>query len=230
MSKPATDFFTEDLARRYDERNAPLTPISNAMHFLMGLTLQDLPARARVLCVGAGTGAEIISLARVFPEWHFVALEPSRAMLNVGRERIRAAGLEARCEFVHGYIQDLPARAEFDAVLSVLVGHFIQRNERPGFYRQVAAHLKAGGYFVNTEISFDLGSPEFPLMLKNWEKVQELMGATPESLAGLPKQLREMLTVLPPPEVESLLRENGIESPVRFFQAFMICGWYGRKR
>ncbi|MGE0763738.1 MAG: hypothetical protein AB7N80_10715 [Bdellovibrionales bacterium] len=66
-------------------------------------------------------------------------------------------------------------------------------------------------------------------MLKGWEQVQTLMGGTMESLAMLPKQLQEALTVLPPSETEALLRQSGIHLPIRFFQALMICGWYGKK-
>jgi tRNA (cmo5U34)-methyltransferase len=54
-----------------------------------------------------------------------------------------------------------------------------------------------------------------------------MMGATPESLANLSLQLREMLSVTSPIETESLLNQSGIHLPVRFFQAFMISGWYG---
>lgn len=225
-----TDFFTEEMAQRYDERNSKLTAISEAMHFLIRLVLRNLPSRSRILCVGAGTGAEIIALSRSFPEWNFVALDPSLSMLNVCRRRMGSEGAADRCEFVHGYVQDLPAHGDFDAVLSILVAHFIKREERLDFFRNIARHLKSDGWFVNTEISFDLDSPEFPAMLQNWEKVQQLMGATPETLALLPKQLREMLTVLPPGEAEDLMRQGGIDSPIRFFQAFMICGWHGRKQ
>ncbi len=75
----------------------------------------------------------------------------------------------------------------------------------------------------------DLDSKEFPLMLKNWEAVQTLMGATPESLATLPVQLREMLSVISPEDTENMLCLSGIDLPVRFFQSFMICGWFGKK-
>ena len=228
MSKPV-DHFNAEAARRYDERNSRLADISNCLHFLTTLVLKDLPPRSRVLCVGAGTGAEILALARTFPEWRFVALDPSLAMLDVCRERLEAAGFAARCEFVHGYARDLPRTPEFDAVMSILVGHFVGRTERLDFYRQMSDRLQAGGYLVNAEISFDLDSTEFPPMLKNWEALQSLMGATPESLAALPKLLREMLCVLPPIETEELIRQSGIKTPVRFFQALMICGWYGRK-
>lgn len=228
MSKPVTDFFSKELAQQYDQRNSKLSRIADCLHFLMGLVLNDLPSDARVLCVGAGTGADIVALARTFPGWSFVGLEPSLNMLDVCRERIKAAGLENRCELVHGYIQDLPRKEPFDAVLSVLVAHFVRREERSDFFRNMTAHLRSGGSLVNAEISFDLDASEFPQMLKDWEQVQTLMGATPETLAQLPKQLRETLTVLPPSETESLLVQSGIHAPVRFFQAMMISAWHGK--
>lgn len=230
MSKPPTDFFTKEHAERYDERNKKLASISENLHFLMKLVLEDLPVRAKVLSVGAGTGAEILSLAKAFPEWSFVAVEPSLSMLDVCRERIQSAGFSDRCEFVHGLAQDLPERAEFDAALAVLVAHFVKRDERLSFFKNLTQRLRPGGYLVNAEISFDLDSAEFPTILKNWRSVQGLMGATPESLAAIPQVLREVLTVLSPLETEAVLRESGIDLPVRFFQAFMISAWYGVKR
>ncbi|MBX2988647.1 MAG: class I SAM-dependent methyltransferase [Bdellovibrionaceae bacterium] len=229
MSKPANDFFTKELAQRYDERNSKLSPITDCLHFLASLVLRDLPAQARVLCAGVGTGTEILALSRSFPGWTFVALDPSSSMLETCRERLEKAGIADRCEFVQGEAGDLPREPRFDAVLSLLVGHFIRRDDRPGFLRSMTDRLRNGGVLVNAEISFDLESPAFPSMLRNWESIQSLMGATPESLATLPAQLREVLTVLPPEETENLLRQSGIPFPVRFFQSFMICGWHGKK-
>lgn len=227
ISKP--DFFNKDLSRVYDERNQRLAPLSDGMHFLIRLLLQDLPARARVLCVGVGTGAEILSLSREFPEWTFVGVDPSAPMLEVCRERLEAAGVMGRCELLHGYVHDVASGESFDAALSILVAHFVPRADRPGFFQNMTNRLRPGGVLVNAEISCDLEGPEFPVMLKHWEHVQTLMGGTPETLAKLPQQLREVLTVLPPAETERLLRESGIARPVRFFQAFMISAWSGRK-
>lgn len=229
MTKPSTDFFTKEHAERYDERNRKLVSISDSLHFLIRLTLENLPAHARILSVGAGTGAEILSLAKAFPAWSFVAVEPSLPMLNVCRERIQDAGLLDRCEFVHGFAQELPLHADFDAALAVFVAHFVKRDDRVSFFKSLTDRLRAGGYLVNAEISFDLDSAEFPSMLKNWESVQRLMGATPEALISLPRQLRDVLTVLSPTETEAVICKSEIQLPVRFFQAFMISGWYGIK-
>jgi tRNA (cmo5U34)-methyltransferase len=150
-------------------------------------------------------------------------------MLDVCRERLEQAGMMDRCELIHGHVQDVPLHEGFDAALSLLVGHFVKREERPGFYGDMHARLRRGGYLVNAEISFDLGSEEFAPMLVTWERVQSLMGATPESLRSLPNTLRNVLTVLSPEEVEAILRAAGFPRPVRFFQAAMIMGWYASK-
>ncbi|MCC7460777.1 MAG: class I SAM-dependent methyltransferase [Proteobacteria bacterium] len=225
----SNDFFTKDMAQAYDQRNSKLSPIFECMHFLSSLVLKELPGASRILCVGVGTGAEIFSLSKAFPKWSFVGVDPSASMLEVCRERLAQAGILDRCQLVYGYVSDVESGENFDAVLSILVGHFVSREDRIPFFQNMISRLKKGGYLINTEISFDLDSKEFPLMLKNWEQVQSLMGATPESLAALPKQLRELLTVLPSGEFENLYRQNGIQNPVRFFQALMISGWYGRK-
>lgn len=227
--KLAPDFFTQELAERYDERNSKLSSISKNLIFLTHLVLERLPAQAKILSVGAGTGNEILSLAEVQPQWTFVAVEPSLSMLNVCRRRLQEAGVLARCELVHGFAEDLPAQSEFDAALALLVGHFVKKEDRLGFYASMSDRLRPGGFLVNAELSYDLESAEFPPMLKNWESIQRLMGATPESLAGLPKQLKNVLTVLPPTQVEKLIRESGIPLATRFFQSFMISAWFGEK-
>lgn len=223
------DHFTE-AAKVYDEKNRQLAPIADNMHFLIRLILKNAPVRARILCVGVGTGAEILSLSKAFPEWTFVGVDPSVGMLNVCRERLEAAGVLSRCELIQGYVHDVPPGEDFDVALSVLVAHFVKREDRLNFYQAMSNRLCTGGFLINTEISYELNSLEFPLMLKNWEAVQLLMGATPESLANLSQVLREMLSVISPIETEKLLKQSGIHLPVRFFQAFMISGWYGTKK
>ncbi len=222
------DHFTE-AAKVYDEKNRQLAPIADNMHFLIRLILKNAPVRARALCVGVGTGAEILSLSKAFPEWTFVGVDPSIGMLNVCRERLETAGVLNRCELIQGYVHDVPPGESFDVALSVLVAHFVKREDRLSFYQAMSSRLLPNGVLINTEISYDLNSPEFPLMLKNWEAVQLLMGAAPESLANLSQVLREMLSVISPTETEKLLKQSGIQLPVRFFQAFMISGWYGTK-
>jgi len=221
-------FFNQDVADAYDRRNSGLKPISDTLHFLMRLVLIDLPTDARILCVGVGTGAEILSLAQAFPRWTFVGVDPSVEMLAVGAHRLTEAGVMDRCDLIQGYVEDV-AETGFDAVVSLLVAHFIRREGRPAFYSAIADRLKSGGRFVSAEISGDLDAPEFPATLADWKQVQTLMGATPGSLAKLEDGLRDVLGVLPAAETEALWRDAGFALPVPFFQAFMIRGWHAAK-
>lgn len=199
------------------------------MHFLIRLILKNLPIRAHILCVGVGTGAEIISLAAAYPGWTFVGVDPSDSMLNVCRERLEQEGIAERCTLIHGYIEDVPETENFDAALSILVAHFVAHGKRISFYSNIQKRLKINGYFISTELSFDLDSAKFFSMLENWKSVQQLMGATPESLQSLPDTIRKTLCVLPASEVEALMSASGFPMPVCFFQAFMISGWYAKK-
>lgn len=228
VSKSLVNFFNNDQASQYDQKNSKLFPLMGCLHFLTSLILKDLPSNSKILCVGAGTGAEILALSQIYPKWTFVALDPSASMLDVCKERLKSANVLDRCELIHGYVHELPKEAKFDAAISMLVGHFV--SHKTDFFRNMIERLCDGGYLINAEISFDLNSTEFPNMLKNWESVQTLMGATPESITTLPEQMKNVLTVLPPHDIEAHIRESGIALPVRFFQAFMICGWYGIKK
>jgi tRNA (cmo5U34)-methyltransferase len=223
---PVPGFFDQAAALAYDERNQKLAAISENLHFLIRLVLSDLPENARVLCLGVGTGAELLSLARAYPRWRFVGVDPSQPMLDVCRARLREAGVADRCELIAGYVRDLPAGDAYDAVLSVLVAHFIARAERADYFRDLTSQLRDGGTLVNVEMGYDL---EAPAMIAEWAKIQQLMGGTPEKLAALPQVLREVLTVLPPAETQRLIRESGIAMPIPFFQSLLIQGWFGKK-
>lgn len=218
-------FFNKEMADAYDRRNSALAPVSDSLHFLLRLVLAALPADARLLCVGVGTGAEILSLAKVYPGWSFVGIDPSSEMLAVATDRLERAGLLHRCELLQGFAQDVPGGG-FDAAISLLVAHFIKREDRRDFYSAIHERLKPGGLFASAEISADLDAPEFAGMLDDWKQIQMLMGATPDSLGKLGEMMRDVLGVLPPAETEALWKAAGFRKPVPFFQAFMIRGWH----
>jgi hypothetical protein len=68
-------------AAGYDKQWAGMAPIREALYLLLDALFIDLPADARILCVGTGTGtgtgAEIAHMAEGFPGWRFTALDPS---------------------------------------------------------------------------------------------------------------------------------------------------------
>ena len=73
----------DEIKEIFDQQWARMSPINNALYFLLESVFAELAVDAHILCVGAGTGKELIHLARKFPHWQFTAVEPSGAMLSV---------------------------------------------------------------------------------------------------------------------------------------------------
>ncbi|MEQ9367184.1 MAG: class I SAM-dependent methyltransferase, partial [Leptospirales bacterium] len=178
-SDPAAQFFKGPAAAAYDERNRKLAPISENLHFLIRLILGDLPASARILCVGVGTGSEIIKLAGVYPDWTFTGVDPSADMLAVCRARMADENLASRVELCHGHLADLPESEPYDAVLCLLVTQFVKDSrERQAMFQGLAERVKSQGYLINAEISDDLESPKFLQLLEKWKGMIRLSGST----------------------------------------------------
>lgn len=138
--------FDQKTASSYDKQNAFWETGREALFSLMRLILSELPADARILCVGAGTGTEIITLAQAFPQWQFTAVEPAPAMLDVCRRKAEESGIAPRCTFHEGYLDSLPASDPFDAATCLLVSQFLkQAEERSRFFGQIAQRLRPDG-------------------------------------------------------------------------------------
>lgn len=117
--------FDAKAAADYDERIVRLVPGYRVAQDLSAAILgAKLPDAATVLVAGCGTGAELVRLASANRTWRFVAVDPSEAMIARARDKMRAIGGDGRVTFVAARIEDAPA-AEHDAVVALLVGHFI---------------------------------------------------------------------------------------------------------
>ena len=134
--------FGQAHAATYDQRFAKLAAMRDALHLLTAAVFADLAVDSRILCVGAGTGHELIYLAQKFPKWRFAVVEPSGPMLDLCRKKADDCGIAARCEFHEGYLDSLPPALPFDAANSLLVSQFILDLEaRIAFFRGIAERL-----------------------------------------------------------------------------------------
>ncbi|CAI1194868.1 class I SAM-dependent methyltransferase [Serratia ficaria] len=229
MNQNTNDIFNGEFSRQYDAGNARFSAISDNLHFLIALLLKDLPADAHILCIGVGTGTEIVHLAGLYPGWRFTGVDPSADMLQVCASKLRRAGIGDRCALAAGYLQDLPGTADYDAALCLLVTHFILDGERGGLYRQTAARLKPAGRMVVAEIAGDMAAADFDQHLASWAAMQALAGQTPRTADELRTQLQQRLLLLPPAHTERLIAEAGFSAPQRFFQSLLIHAWAARK-
>jgi tRNA (cmo5U34)-methyltransferase len=218
-------------AAGYDAQWARVAAIRDGLHLLLDAQFAALPAEARILCVGLGTGAELAFLAERHPGWRFTAVEPSGAMLAQCRRRAEDGGFVGRCEFHEGYLASLPGAAAHDAATCLLVSQFmLDRVARTAFFADIAARLKPEGMLVSTDLAGDVASPAYDVLLRAWIPLMTGAEASAEAMARMRRAYVEDVALLPPDEVAALLVEGGFELPVRFFQAGLIHGWVSRRR
>lgn len=231
MNRTQLESTFDQQAATYDQQWVRLAAIRDGIHLLMASIFSRLPDNARMLCVGAGTGAEIHFFAERFPAWTFVAVEPSGGMVEAARERARLHGYSDRCTFHNGYLESLPATEPFDGATSLLVSQFLlDASERAGFFRAIAGRLKPGGLLVSSDLAADTDSPAYPRLLEVWLQTMVAADISPERVQQVCAAYGRDVSVLPAPSVEAIMTSGGFEAPVQVYQAGLIHAWYSQPR
>ena len=103
----------------------------------------DVPRDGLVADVATGTAAVAIEIAR-HHECRVIGIDQNPAMLERGRERVRAAGLDERIELVQGEAESLPLD---DRSVDALVHTYLLRyvDDPPAVLRELARVVRPGG-------------------------------------------------------------------------------------
>lgn len=222
--------FNKERASTYDKRGAKLAPLRDTLHLLTRLILSDLGADARILCVGVGTGLELIYLAQEFPQWQFTAVEPASAMLDTCRQKAQEYGIASRCVWHEGYLDSLPASEAFDAATCFLVSHFfMQQEERRKFFSQIASRLRPHGYLISADLASDMSTSAYQSLREMWTRMLKHAEYPDEEVEQFLDSHGRGAAVLPPDEVGSIIASSGFESPVLFLQTLFIHAWYAKR-
>jgi tRNA (cmo5U34)-methyltransferase len=230
MQKEEIKKIFDQQAAGYDKQWSRMAPIRDCLHFLLAAVFEDLPSDARILCVGAGTGAEIAHLAKIFPQWRFTAVDPSGAMLEVCRKRAEAEGYLARCDFHEGYVESLSIADMHDGATSFLVSQFIlSKDARIQFFRDIAQRVRPGAVLASCDLASDVDSRDYDALLRAWMIVMASSGIQPEMLERMRAAYAKDVAVLPPNVVASIIQSGGFERPVQFFQAGLMHAWFCKR-
>ncbi|WP_428569290.1 MAG: SAM-dependent methyltransferase [Solidesulfovibrio sp. DCME] len=231
MTKATKEFdvarhFDESLAAKYDRRIRQFCPNYDALHRMLIPWLQGLPAAADFLSVGAGTGAEVVTLGKIFPRWRFVAVDVSPDMIKACQARATDAGLADRVACFTGRLQDYASSASFDAVSSVFVSHFIKgRAEKLSYFKSISENLKVGGLLVVADLFGEKGSAEFTALLDAWLRSYAMHGVSDEDLIQDRLHVEKDVDFIPEDDLFTLLHEAGFSTPIRFYQTYLFGGW-----
>ena len=103
-------------------------------------------ANARILDVGTGVGGLAVALATRFPGSTVVGIDPWEPALALARERVAAAGLDARVTLLPTTVQELDDADGFDLVW--LPSFFIPESVLDDAIARIYAVMRAGSTLV----------------------------------------------------------------------------------
>lgn len=228
-------------AAAYERRFRRLIPGYDVLHTLaLGLLTSVLPADARLLVVGAGTGEEIFRMGKAHPEWRFTAVDASPNMLQQCRTRLTDTSVESRVEYVTQPIEALDAGTlqtgahgsgnPFDAATSVLVSHFLEEGEtKQRFFRAISDRLMPGAPLVVADLCRPLGDQEETSWTDAWRALLRLNGGSESGGKTTLRQVDEYVFPVSESELTEFLGRAGFGRPSRFFQAYDWAAWLTRK-
>jgi len=224
VSEPRPNHFVGSKAAAYDAARAPLAWVYGALHLCADAALSPLPDEARVLCVGAGTGDELIHLARAHPEWTFAVVEPSAGMIALCHEKAERAGISSRCTFFEGYVELVPEAASFDAALCLFVSYFLlDPGERQALFAAIGNRLRNGGLLINAELTGDMSTSAYAMLRDAWVAMHRATGRD-----MTPEYLGRDVAVNSAEEIEAMLGRAGFSESTVIYQALLISAWCSR--
>ncbi|MCP5382166.1 MAG: class I SAM-dependent methyltransferase [Kordiimonadaceae bacterium] len=228
--KSPTHFGTEH-AKKYDKQWEKTAPLKEAMHLSIRLVLGELPENANILCIGVGTGDELLYLADAFHGWKFTLVEPAAAMLDICKIRAKENNIEHRCTFHEGYIETLPASEPFHAATALLVSQFLVNPiDRKKFFSVVASLLHKNGYMINADLSADISSKDYESLYEVWVRMWKYAGISDEQVKNISKSWGTDVAIMPKNDIEQMILESGFEKPHLFYQALFIHAWFSRAK
>lgn len=220
--------FDDEMSARYDGFVPLLIPDYVRIHELvvaqLGLALDE---GACILVVGAGTCAEVLTLADFDPTWTFVAVEPSAAMVDVARRRLAAAGLNDRVTFHIGTIDTLEDQGPFDAATAILMLHFVPLEQKAAVLEDIAKRLKTNAPLVMAHPIGDPKSDEHTLAMQSWRDHLEEMFK--DRAAEVYSNVSDTLHFMSDEAQTDALKGVGFDQVVRFHTKLIIGAWIAMK-
>jgi len=220
----ASDLFNEKMAANYDKGRLDLQTMKDTMYLYMRGAFADLPDEATILVVGAGTGEDILYMAKHRPNWRYTVVEPAPAMMAICRDKIEGSGLTERCSFHDGYLDSFESESLHTAAVSVLVSQFVTDQEgRTHFFREIRRRLVPGGLFYTADLLIDRDATSAETLLNVWFTLLSSSEIPAEQLEKMKRF--EGVWLMPHKDYAALLQEAGFIAPVQLYQAGLITSW-----
>lgn len=227
----AVQQFDEERAEAYDERIRRLAPGYDVLQETVASVLSTcLDDEAHLLVVGAGTGAEILTMGQAHLQWQFTAVDPSPEMLDRCRHKVEAAGLGARVHYVCDPVEAMGSDRQFDGATSIFVAHFIdEASARRRFFRAIAERLRSEAPFVWADLFRPTSDAAFHSLWAAWREQMARAGLSADEVERTFDRIEEGISFVRTPDLEDEVTEAGFAPVVQVHQHLLWGAWMARK-
>ncbi len=202
--------FFDRIAGRYDLLNRIISLGVDQRWRRRAVRALSLPEDGRALDLATGTGDLAIRIARAHASATVVGSDPSVGMLEIGRDKVKAAGLEARVTLEVGDAQSLPF--EDDSFDGTTIAFGIRNvPDRGAALAEMARVTRKGGRVVVLELSEPRGGILGPLARFHIHQVVPRLGALLSGAREYHYLQRSIAAFPPPEEFAALCEESGLE-------------------
>ena len=218
----AKDFCNQQVVDGYDQHIRKLIPGYELVHQQILAILQaHLPEDAHVLIIGAGTGYELSYLLQAFPQCRFTVTELSQPMLDKAKSYVSQWNKDDRVNFILGSHTEFELIPQFDAVLSILVVHFIPFEHKLEFMRTARLCMKPNGIFL----TFDLTQFSFEQEATSLKQICLMHGLRHKQVEAMQSRIQDDFYALTANETVELLNEVGFSQVHSFAQVLCYQGF-----
>ncbi len=198
-------------------------PGLDGLHRMTGLLMAEhVPAKGRVLVVGAGGGLELKALAEQHQGWFFDGVDPSSDMLALARET--TTSFVDRIALHHGDVGAAPD-GPYNGAVCLLVFHHLSLEERIHTLHGIRKLLRPGSPFVLAHVSFPRIEPDRLLWIDRHIKFGATTELDAETQDAARQGMKDRLFILSPAEEEACLHDAEFTGITQFYHAFSFRGW-----
>lgn len=201
------------------------------MHELaVGAARACCPAARRLLIVGPAWGEEMALWGQAYPHASFTLVEPSAAMVERCRLRLKQLALFDRCQLLACRLEESGlADQGFDVVVAQLVLHLLPPGPQEELAERLARLLRPGGLLLFSGASRSDDAVGDALLLAAWRERLRLLGVDEPLINRFANARGREVFVIDPQALTPRLQSQGCCAPLSLFQGAGVRLWCSRR-
>jgi len=184
------------------------------------------------LDTGCGTGYLVEQALKLFPRTQFVLADPSSAMLDVAKSRLKDKG-KGRVHFLpvanSSDLSKFTLKIKPQVITAILCHHYLKKEERLGTIKTCYELLNNGGVYLTVEHTMALNEAARQINMARWRRFQLDQGRSePDVDNHLARCGTEYFPITAAEHIHLLLT-GGFHTAEVYWQSFVDTGFYAVK-